>query len=130
MSQISFDSVVVVILKELPDLANSGAEFYLDNQFQVAAELMAYTAKLLRAKDIDRNAAELRRVFALINRLAEFGDGSVQNLVEVGMLQALTDSREGLAEARAHLAPKPREWLEWMLRTFLRPPGHPDIQKE
>lgn len=130
MSRITFDSVVGLIVAELPNLSSSGAELFLDNPGQVAAEMMAYTRRLLRTQDTEENVAELRRVFALINRLAEFGDGSVEDLVETGMLQALTDSNEGLLAARAQLAPEPRRWLEQMLRTFLRPPGHPDIQEE
>ena len=120
MSQMTYDSAVMALLDALPEFAGSGAEWSRDLPYDVYGEFAAYVSRLIAGKT-EQDRSRLERAFNFINLLAEDGDESVANLLQISVLEPLTDTPESVATARTMLAAKPREWLEGMLAGWLKP---------
>jgi hypothetical protein len=116
----TYDSAVMALLDALPEFAGSGAEWSRDLPYDVYGEFAAYVSRLIAGKT-EQDRSRLERAFNFINLLAEDGDESVANLLQISVLEPLTDTPESVATARTMLAAKPREWLEGMLAGWLKP---------
>src|SRR5919106_1906188 len=119
MSSIKYDSAVTSLLDALPEFAGSGAEWSRDLPYDVYGEFAAYVAKLITG-ETEQNRSRLERAFGFINTLAENGDESVVNLLQVTVLEVLTDTPASVSTARAMLDAKPREWFEAMVAGWLK----------
>lgn len=120
MSRITYDQAVKALLDTLPEFASTDAEWSPNLPYDVYGEFALYISGLTREPIADRRS-ELKRAFDFINLLSEEGDDQVQNLVQVAILEILTDYRESVAAARALLSPRPLEWFEEMLSGWLKP---------
>jgi hypothetical protein len=100
MAQVTYDSAVTALLNALPEFEDSGAEWSRDLPYDVYGEFAVYVSKLI-AESNKQQLPRLQRAFNFINSLADDGDESVVNLLQVAVLEALTDTPESVATVSA-----------------------------
>jgi hypothetical protein len=120
VSRITYDLAVKTLMDALPEFVRSSAGWSPELPYVVYGDFASYVSKLIGDQS-EQSRSELQRAFSLINSLAEAGDDEVINLLQVSVLETLTDTPDSVATARALLGPKARAWFEGMLEGWLKP---------
>ncbi len=115
---LTYDTCVEAMTKEIPELLESGAEFDPGLPNDAFGTLALYVIDRIRSSR-DEDAHLLRRAFALFNRMAVSGDEDVENLLVVSVLEILADEREVHPFAREQLSAEANGLFERVLRGWV-----------